>query len=188
MDGEDDDTLFKFAGLPGFEMSREELKRLRKLEYYREHNRKRRADPARLERERKRNRERHHQRKADDAYRERRRNSHRKSKYGLTPSEHQDYLQKQKGVCAICERPEKLKIWGATTPLPLAVDHCHETEEAHGMKFAVRGLLCNECNKVLARATAQRGWFKKAKMYIEEFERGLKLKLAAAGIEHDPFA
>lgn len=205
MDGENP-TLFD--GLPGFEMSREELKRLRRREYYREYYHKRRADPAYreqkrerdreryhkrraadpayFERERKRNREWHHQRKADPAYREIRRERNRKSKYGLTASEHQDYLQKQKGVCAICERPEKLKMRGGTRSL--AVDHCHQTEEAHGMKFAVRGLLCSECNKVLARATAQRGWFKKAFQYIAAFEKRLELKLMAAGIKHDPFA
>lgn len=234
MDGENH-TLFD--GLPGFEMSREELKRLRRRErnrkrmadpayrewnreYQKEYHRKRTADPAYRKRiadpayrERKREyakeyyrkraadpayrkrtpayreRERERQRElmADPAYRERKRERNRKSKYGLTASEHQDYLLKQKGVCAICERPEKSKNkYGATASL--AVDHCHETEEAHGMKFAVRGLLCAECNKVLARATAHRGWFKKAFQYIAAFEKRLELKLMAAGIEHDPFA
>lgn len=180
MDGENH-TLFD--GLPGFEMSREELKRLRTREYFREYNRKRLADPAYRERERERQRERQRKRRADPAYRERKRNLVRKCLYDLTPSQHQDYLLKQKGVCAICERPEKIKRKGVT--MSLSVDHCHQTEEAHGMKFAVRGLLCKSCNTVLARATAHRSWFKKAKMYIEEFERGLKLKLMAAGIKHD---
>ena len=94
--------------------------RERERERERKRNSKLRADPAYLERERKRNREWHHQRKADPAYRERRSNSHRKSKYGLTPSEYQDYLQKQKGVCAICERPEKVKIWGTKQKKPTA--------------------------------------------------------------------
>jgi len=213
MDGENH-TLFD--GLPGFEMRREELKRLRKREYLREYNRKRRADPAYRERERERydkrmadpakrerkrelarerkakpayrerERERQRKRRADPAFRERQRHSNRKSMYGLTPSDHQDYLLKQKGVCAICERPEKLKIRGVT--ISLSVDHCHETEEAHGKKFAVRGLLCFACNRVLARATAQRGWFKKAFQYIAAFEKRLELKLMAAGIKHAPFA
>lgn len=179
MDGENH-TLFD--GLPGFEMSREELKRERE----REQERNRRADPAYREQRREREREWARKRRADPAYRERRRDQNRKGKFGITPSDYQDFLQKQKGVCAICERPEKSKVRGVTRSL--AVDHCHETEEAHGMKFAVRGLLCGECNKVLARATAQRGWFKKAFQYIAAFEKRLELKLMAAGIEHDPFA
>ena len=51
--------------------------------------------------------------------------------YGLTPVDYARLLRRQKGVCAICSRPSKIK---------LAVDHCHSSRR-------VRGLLCGSCNR-----------------------------------------
>ena len=49
-------------------------------------------------------------------------------------------LEKQGGVCAICQRPERKVVRG--TIASLAVDHSHSTGE-------VRGLLCSSCNTAL---------------------------------------
>lgn len=52
--------------------------------------------------------------------------------YGLTLGDYDDMLTRQGGVCAICLRGNGNR--------PLVVDHCHESG-------AVRGLLCDACNK-----------------------------------------
>lgn len=48
----------------------------------------------------------------------------------------------QKNVCAICLKPERVKLHG--TVKSLAVDHDHKTGQ-------VRGLLCSSCNLGLGR-------------------------------------
>lgn len=53
-----------------------------------------------------------------------------KYRYGITVEERDAILEKQGGVCAICE--------GNATD----VDHCHITG-------AVRGVLCRQCNTAL---------------------------------------
>lgn len=62
-------------------------------------------------------------------YREGQRNGSIRRKYGLTPEQYADLLERQGGTCAICPR---------TTPLH--VDHDHDTG-------AVRGILCGPCNR-----------------------------------------
>lgn len=49
-------------------------------------------------------------------------------------------LEVQKGLCAICEKPEQRRQHGVVQAL--AIDHCHATGR-------FRGLLCEACNKVL---------------------------------------
>jgi Recombination endonuclease VII len=58
--------------------------------------------------------------------------------YGVTPEWFEAQLAKQNGLCAICEKPEKMKIKGKL--VRLAVDH----DEATGRP---RGLLCVACNR-----------------------------------------
>jgi len=55
-----------------------------------------------------------------------------KMRYGITQKEYDGILLKQNGVCAICERTNKL-------PKPLYIDHNHTTGK-------IRGLLCATCN------------------------------------------
>lgn len=57
--------------------------------------------------------------------------------YGLTIKEYERMLEEQKGLCAICAKPETRK-----KQRRLCVDHCHETGK-------IRGLLCQRCNSVL---------------------------------------
>lgn len=59
---------------------------------------------------------------------------HRQRKYGLDEDAFRAMHDEQNGVCAICERREKL-----------VVDHDHATGK-------VRGLLCHSCNMTLGRA------------------------------------
>lgn len=64
-----------------------------------------------------------------------------KSTYGITYTEYLRLLNKQSGVCAICQMPEQaLSRTGKRKRL--AVDHNHETGN-------VRGLLCSGCNQAI---------------------------------------
>lgn len=54
-------------------------------------------------------------------------------KFGITEDQYNQMLEKQLGLCAICHKPDTIK---------LAVDHCHETGK-------VRGLLCKRCNMAI---------------------------------------
>lgn len=57
-------------------------------------------------------------------------------KFGLTVKEYDVLLERQGGVCAICNRPPG--------GVRLAVDHSHETGQ-------VRGLLCFNCNVAIGK-------------------------------------
>jgi hypothetical protein len=54
-----------------------------------------------------------------------------RQKYGLTPEQYSDLLEKTGGKCAVCNKP-----FGNKGPF---IDHCHHTN-------FVRGFLCNNCN------------------------------------------
>jgi len=58
-------------------------------------------------------------------------------RYGITREQYEALLEKQGGVCAICEREHK--DLGAKD---FSVDHCHKTGR-------VRGLLCHQCNSAI---------------------------------------
>jgi len=58
----------------------------------------------------------------------------RRWKYGLSPAQYAELLQKQVNLCAICHKTSKL-----------VVDHDHKTSQ-------VRGLLCDPCNRMLGLA------------------------------------
>ncbi len=71
-------------------------------------------------------------------------NKHTYKRYRIKGFTHDMYLalhEKQGGVCAICQQPEKVKDKNGEIR-SLAVDHNHETGE-------VRGLLCFRCNTQL---------------------------------------
>lgn len=61
------------------------------------------------------------------------------NKFGITIEQYDNLLAKQKGCCAICDRPAE------SFSTRLAVDHNHATKE-------IRGLLCTYCNhRVIGR-------------------------------------
>lgn len=61
--------------------------------------------------------------------------------YGITIDEYEEMHRKQRGLCAICLKPEASKDRRGTRRA-LAVDHDHVTGK-------VRGLLCFRCNSAL---------------------------------------
>lgn len=64
-----------------------------------------------------------------------------KNLYDLSLEEYDALLLKQKGLCAICERPQVPGARGGR----LFVDHDHASGK-------VRGLLCTKCNSLLGHA------------------------------------
>lgn len=58
-----------------------------------------------------------------------------KQKYGLTVEAYEAMVERQAGLCAICNHPNRLNR-------RLVVDHCHTTGK-------VRALLCDPCNQGL---------------------------------------
>jgi hypothetical protein len=74
-----------------------------------------------------------------------------KKAYGLSLTKYDELLEKQQGVCAVCERV-------CSTGRKLAVDHSHVTGK-------IRGLLCARCNLAL-------GWYEahgpRVNGYLEE--------------------
>lgn len=62
-----------------------------------------------------------------------------RKKYGITPEDYEAMLRAQNGVCAICGVSGGASARGTNT---FSVDHDH-------VSGAVRGLLCNTCNRAL---------------------------------------
>lgn len=68
---------------------------------------------------------------------------HLQKKYGITREEWWGMVDAQNGRCAICSRELDTTLRKRGRPgLKTCVDHCHDTG-------AVRGLLCDACNKGL---------------------------------------
>lgn len=65
----------------------------------------------------------------------------RKALYGFSSIEYDALYIEQKGLCAICRKPERI-ITNAGKLKALSIDHCHVSNE-------VRGLLCDRCNRGL---------------------------------------
>ena len=84
-----------------------------------------------------------------------------RNKYGLTTVRFDEMLSAQNGKCAIC---------GATAPnhhkKRLNVDHCHKTG-------AVRGLLCDACNRAIGLLKDDPEIMKRAISYIQSFQNSL---------------
>lgn len=82
-------------------------------------------------------------------------NYHRLTKYGLTPEAFLEILDKQGGVCRICQlTPNKRGLF---------IDHDHETGN-------VRGLLCNACNLMLGFANDSPERLLAAVAYLQQTE------------------
>lgn len=108
-----------------------------------------------IECELKRKREQHRKRYAnDEKYRERKRDESYKRKYKSSLSDYEKLLKSQKGLCAICKTSDPGKNRNN-----FAVDHCHDTG-------AVRGLLCDRCNRGLGYFLDNAILLLKAAMYL----------------------
>lgn len=78
------------------------------------------------------------------------RNDNLRKRYGITSIEYDQMYLKQKGLCLVCELPEKLYV-----------DHCHNTKK-------VRGLLCNSCNLGLGHLKDNIDNLKRAIKYLRK--------------------
>jgi hypothetical protein len=82
--------------------------------------------------------------------------------YKLSLEEYDQLLAKQKGVCAVCGRPE------ANGKL-LSVDHDHDCCSGnHSCGKCIRGLLCNKCNRGIGYFNDDLTLLKKAMVYVQE--------------------
>lgn len=73
--------------------------------------------------------------------------------YGLTPEDFERMCETQGGVCAICKQPpEKGKL--------LVVDHDHQSG-------AVRGILCNKCNRAIGTLNDDTNVIRSAISYLQ---------------------
>jgi hypothetical protein len=72
----------------------------------------------------------------------------------------------QKGVCAICDKPETTVIHGRQ--ISLAVDHCHDTGR-------VRGLLCRGCNNSIGHFNHNIRILKSAIDYLRKHDGGASI-------------
>lgn len=79
--------------------------------------------------------------------------------YDMPLVEYQERLLAQKGVCAICEKPEIAVHHGKIRVL--SVDHDHETG-------ATRDLLCSYCNSLLGQAKDSREVLLAALKYLDK--------------------
>src|SRR3990167_8132997 len=58
-----------------------------------------------------------------------------KRKYGMSESQLNELLSKQKNRCLVCKRELPIGLFGS---IKRTIDHCHRTGK-------VRGILCNKC-------------------------------------------
>lgn len=92
------------------------------------------------------------------------------AKYGLTEAEYRDFVDRQKGVCPVCELEPSTGR--------LCIDHLHikgwKKMPPESRKLYVRGLLCFWCNsRHLGRGvTAQK--LRNGAEYLDAFEGRLR--------------
>jgi len=72
--------------------------------------------------------------------------------------------EEQKGLCAICLKPETMTASKKKVPKRLAVDHCHE-------RLIVRGLLCQKCNVALGALDDSIEMLQSAIAYLEKYTK-----------------
>jgi hypothetical protein len=81
-----------------------------------------------------------------------------KRRYKLSVAAYAQMYKKQKGECAICQRPIKLH------DMKTHVDHDHATGE-------VRGILCGHCNFMIGHAGENQEILRSAARYLAKFTR-----------------
>jgi hypothetical protein len=80
--------------------------------------------------------------------------------YGITIEEYEARLTAQSGRCAICGLDESRSNLGNGNFM-LSVDHCHDSG-------AIRGLLCNNCNRAIGMLGDDPEILKRAIQYLVE--------------------
>jgi hypothetical protein len=89
------------------------------------------------------------------------------AKYGLRRGGYDRLLQRQHGVCAICEQKPRAR---------LCVDHCHSTRQ-------VRGLLCRKCNTGLGQFDDDPRLLRKAAAYLDAWREAAGTDTAEGGAQ-----
>ncbi len=79
--------------------------------------------------------------------------------YGMTGEQYGEMVAAQKGLCAICEKPETAMFNGV--PKVMHVDHDHATGK-------IRALLCGSCNGMLGLAKDSRDTLISAIRYLDK--------------------
>ncbi len=87
-------------------------------------------------------------------------NSHRRSRLGVSPDEFDALFTKQRGLCAICGKPERVHHKDGVRRA-LAVDHCHK--DGH-----IRALLCSVCNRGLGLFCDDPDLLERAAAYLRQ--------------------
>jgi hypothetical protein len=95
------------------------------------------------------------------------RESGMKKSFGIDMAEYQRMFVEQKGVCAICGKPETMIGHGKVKWL--AVDHDHTTGK-------VRGLLCAHCNQAIGKFEENIEVMESAIRYLKKHQVGLTKK------------
>lgn len=67
--------------------------------------------------------------------------------------------KEQKGLCAICKKPETKIDWRSKLPIHLSIDHDHKTGK-------IRQLVCNRCNGLLGRCEENIELLEEIKSYL----------------------
>ena len=84
---------------------------------------------------------------------------HMKSRYDISLKEYNELFESQKGVCAICQKPETQKHNDKIKRLH--IDHDHVTGK-------IRALLCSECNTGIGKFKDNIEILHKAISYLEK--------------------
>lgn len=91
------------------------------------------------------------------------RNNRLKKNFGISLKEYEEMYINQKGLCKICENPEKAKQPNSEAIRMLCVDHCHRTGK-------IRGLLCTNCNILLGQSKDNTQILLNAIKYLKQYE------------------
>lgn len=83
-------------------------------------------------------------------------------KYGISFEQYTEMLLEQRGICAICGKPETC-MGNNGEVKTLSVDYDHVTNK-------VRGLLCDYCNKMLGFSEDNPDNLIKGAKYLEEYK------------------
>lgn len=97
----------------------------------------------------------------------------RKYRYGISSNEYEAMLEKQHGLCAICQKPPE-QVVGHPRGRRLFIDHNHKCcslSSSTGIKKScgkcIRGLLCSSCNYILGIIKDDEQIIDRAKLYLQ---------------------
>lgn len=95
----------------------------------------------------------------------------RTRKFNLAPSQYDQMLEEQRGLCAICLNPERQVNKKTGEPLALSVDHdraCCPGDRSCGQ--CIRGLTCRNCNVMLGMARDDSTVLRAAADYLDGYQ------------------